>query len=116
MGWLCQHDRKVLRFMSQGSIIELTLHMLCQVDDLLAFSKEIRLQHNARLPAFVGGQSMGALAALHAVLRDQSAWDGIILGTATIDVEWTPLLRSVSSSWRDRSTDSSDTLQCGSLQ
>ena len=64
-----------------------------QVDDLLAFSKHIRLRYRAGLPAFVGGQSMGALTALHAVLRDQSTWDGIVLGTATIDVEWTWFLR-----------------------
>ncbi len=64
-----------------------------QVDDLLAFSKHTRLRYKAGLPAFVGGQSMGALAALHAVLRDQSAWDGIVLGTATIDVEWTWFLK-----------------------
>ena len=42
-----------------------------QVDDLLAFSKEVKLQYPAGMPCFVGGQSMGALAALHAVLRDQ---------------------------------------------
>ena len=66
---------------------------LVQVDDLLAFSKHTRLRYKAGLPAFVGGQSMGALAALHAVLRDQSAWDGIVLGTATIDVEWTWFLK-----------------------
>ena len=36
---------------------------------------------------------MGALTALHAVLRDQSAWDGIVLGTATIDVEWNWFLK-----------------------
>jgi alpha-beta hydrolase superfamily lysophospholipase len=64
-----------------------------QVDDLIGFSKDVRLQYSSRLPIFVGGQSMGALAALHAVLRDQSAWDGIILGTATIDVKWTWFLR-----------------------
>ena len=65
------------------------------MDDLLAFSKHTRLRYKAGLPAFVGGQSMGALAALHAVLRDQSAWDGIVLGTATIDVEWTWFLKQV---------------------
>ncbi|CAL8467496.1 g7034 [Coccomyxa elongata] len=63
------------------------------VDDLLAFSKDVKLQYSSRLPTFVGGQSMGSLVALHAVLRDQSAWDGIILGTATIHVEMTWLLR-----------------------
>ena len=65
------------------------------MDDLLAFSKHTRLRYKAGLPAFVGGQSMGALAALHAVLRDQRAWDGIVLGTATIDVEWTWFLKQV---------------------
>ena len=64
-----------------------------KVDDLLAFSKEVRLQYSSSIPAFIGGQSMGALAALHAVLRDQRPWAGIILGTATIDVEMSTLLR-----------------------
>ena len=64
-----------------------------QVDDLLAFSKDVKLQYSSRLPIFVGGQSMGSLVALHAVLRDQSHWDGIILGTATIHVEMSLLLR-----------------------
>ena len=36
---------------------------------------------------------MGALTALHAVLRDQAPWDGIVLGTATIDVEWNWFLK-----------------------
>ena len=63
------------------------------MDDLLAFSKHIRLGCKAGAPVFVGGQSMGALTALHAVLRDQSAWDGIVLGTATIDVEWNWFLK-----------------------
>ncbi len=65
------------------------------MDDLLAFSKDVKLQYSSRLATFVGGQSMGSLAALHAVLRDQSAWDGIILGTATIHVEMTWLLRLI---------------------
>ena len=63
------------------------------MDDLLAFSKHVRLGSKAGTPVYVGGQSMGALTALHAVLRDQSAWDGIVLGTATIDVEWNWFLR-----------------------
>ncbi len=67
--------------------------MSAQVDDLLAFSKDVKLQYSSRIPIFVGGQSMGSLVALHAVLRDQSPWDGIILGTATIHVEMTWYLR-----------------------
>ena len=63
------------------------------MDDLLAFSKHVRLGSKAGMPVYVGGQSMGALTALHAVLRDQSAWDGIVLGTATIDVEWNWFLK-----------------------
>ncbi len=63
------------------------------MDDLLAFSKEVRLQYSSSIPVFIGGQSMGALAALHAVLRDQRPWAGLILGTATIDVEMSTLLR-----------------------
>lgn len=38
---------------------------------------------------------MGGLTALHAVLRDQSVWDGVVLGTATIDVEWTWFLKCI---------------------
>ena len=41
------------------------------MDDLLAFSKDVKLQYPAGMPCFVGGQSMGALAAVHAVLREQ---------------------------------------------
>jgi len=67
-----------------------------QVDDLVAFSKEVKLQHSSPLPTCVGGQSMGSLVALHAVLRDQTAWDGIVLGTATIDVDMNWLLRCTS--------------------
>ena len=71
------------------------MHKLVQVDDLLAFSKHVRLRYQPGLPVFVGGQSMGGLTALHAVLRDQSVWDGVVLGTATIDVEWTWFLKCI---------------------
>lgn len=44
---------------------------------------------------FVGGQSMGALTSLHLMLRDESPWRGVVLGTATIDVEWNWVLRYI---------------------
>lgn len=37
---------------------------------------------------------MGGLIATHLVLRDQSAWAGLILCSAAIDVEWNLVLRS----------------------
>lgn len=63
------------------------------VDDLVAFTKSVRADHDPALPAFLGGHSMGSLASIHAVLRDQAAWEGLILGTATVDVEWNWLLK-----------------------
>ena len=50
-----------------------------QVDDFAAFGKEVRTQHDAGVPMFIGGHSMGALAAIHLALRDQSGWAGLVL-------------------------------------
>lgn len=36
---------------------------------------------------------MGSLTCIHLALRDQAAWDGLILGTATVDVEWNWVLK-----------------------
>ena len=36
---------------------------------------------------------MGSLTSIHVALRDQAAWDGLILGTATVDVEWNWFLK-----------------------
>ena len=64
-----------------------------QVDDLVAFSKSVKTNYDTGTPMFLGGHSMGALASIHTALRDQTAWDGLVLGTATVDVEWNWMLR-----------------------
>lgn len=64
-----------------------------QVEDCQAFSTLVRWRHPPSLPAFIGGQSMGGLVALHVALADQSLWRGILLCSAAVDIEWTRLLR-----------------------
>ncbi len=66
-----------------------------QVDDCIDFSKEIREKTGPSVPHFIGGQSMGGLVAALVALQDQSVWDGLILCSAAMDVEWTPMLRFV---------------------
>lgn len=64
-----------------------------QVDDFLAFTKSIKAGYDLALPMYLGGHSMGSLACIHVALQDQAAWDGLILGTATVDVEWNWVLK-----------------------
>lgn len=45
------------------------------------------------IPFFIGGHSLGGLAATLTCLKDQSKWKGLILSAPAIDVEWTPVLR-----------------------
>ena len=45
------------------------------------------------LPTFIGGHSMGGLVACLVALRAQDMWAGLLLHSAAIDVEWTPILR-----------------------
>lgn len=54
----------------------------------------IRRRYSPDTPCIAAGQSMGGLIATHLVLRDQSAWAGLILCSAAIDVEWNLVLRS----------------------
>ncbi|KAK9829537.1 hypothetical protein WJX72_006371 [[Myrmecia] bisecta] len=63
------------------------------VDDCVHFANSMIAKYGATVPAFIGGASLGGLIATHTVLRDQSAWSGLILSAAAIDVEWTPVLR-----------------------
>ena len=62
----------------------------------MAFTKHIKTRYDSSVPVFLGGHSMGSLASIHVALRDQTAWDGLVLGTATVDVEWNWLLRCAS--------------------
>ena len=64
-----------------------------QVDDLAAFTKHVRADYHSTMPMYLAGHSMGSLTCIHLSLRDQAAWDGLILGTATVDVEWNWVLK-----------------------
>lgn len=58
-----------------------------QVDDLLQYVADIRQELPLGLPIFLGGHSMGALTSVHAALRDQTPWHGLIVCSGAIDVE-----------------------------
>lgn len=75
---------------SFASRLNLTLG---QVDDSEDFAKLIRQRYSPDTCCIAAGQSMGGLIATHLVLRDQSAWAGLILCSAAIDVEWNLVLR-----------------------
>ena len=64
-----------------------------QIDDLESFAVYVAALYPAGTPLFLGGQSMGGLIALHTALRDQSRWCGIVLTSAAVNVEWTPILK-----------------------
>ena len=64
-----------------------------QVDDLDAFVTDVVGLYPAGTTVFLGGQSMGGLIALHEALRDQTRLNGIILTSAAVNVEWTPVLK-----------------------
>lgn len=64
-----------------------------QVDDLDAFAADVAALYPAGTPQFLGGQSMGGLIALHSALRNQCRWRGIVLTSAAVNVEWTPVLK-----------------------
>ena len=66
-----------------------------QVDDYAVYAGDVRARFAGATspPAFAAGQSMGGLLATHLVLRDQAAWDGLILCSAAIDLEWNLVTR-----------------------
>ena len=70
-----------------------TLAPAVQVDDSVAFAREMRKRHAPSIPCISAGQSMGGLVATHLVLRDQDFWAGLILCSAAIDAEWNLVLR-----------------------
>ncbi len=47
----------------------------------------------AALPTFLGGVSLGGLAAAHAVLRNPAAWAGLVLQSPALDVQWNLALK-----------------------
>lgn len=65
------------------------------VDDIYTFVSVVEQRRGSRLePCVIGGQSMGALAVAHAVLRNQDRWAGLVLHSAAMGVVWTLLLRA----------------------
>ena len=70
--------------------------LITQVDDLVLFASTVKKLYSSKTPMFLGGHSMGSLASIHVALRDQAQWDGLVLGTATVDVEWSWTLRWIS--------------------
>ena len=68
-------------------------HLPYQVDDSVAFAREMRKRHAPSIPCISAGQSMGGLVATHLVLRGQDSWAGLILCSAAIDAEWNLVLR-----------------------
>jgi acylglycerol lipase len=68
------------------------------VDDFVSLAESARSvseipPNRKSIPIFLGGHSLGGLVAAMAVLRNQSAYAGLLLSSPAINVEWTPLLR-----------------------
>lgn len=65
------------------------------VNDIYQVRKEVlepMQPAGGRLPVFMGGQSMGGTMTVLTALRDQSAWQGIVLVSPGIDAERTLML------------------------
>ena len=45
------------------------------------------------MPIIVAGHSLGGLVAVHLLVRRQAVCSGLVLQSAAIDVEWTPVLK-----------------------
>mmetsp|Transcript_22991 Transcript_22991/g.50466 ORF Transcript_22991/g.50466 Transcript_22991/m.50466 type:complete len:315 (-) Transcript_22991:187-1131(-) len=63
------------------------------IDDAQQFLEEVVKPKHPGLPIIAAGHSLGGLNTVNLVLRKQDAFAGMILQSAAIDVEWTPLLR-----------------------
>ena len=63
------------------------------MDDLDAFVADVIAEYPPNMPIFQGAQSMGGLMTLLAVLRNQSRLRGVVLTSALINVQYTPILR-----------------------
>ena len=63
------------------------------MDDLNEYTSEVSAQYPEATPLFLGGQSMGGLIVLLGALRTQGRLSGIVLTSAAVDVEWTPMLK-----------------------
>lgn len=62
-------------------------------DDVYAFRDQVKLGYIQMPPIFIAGHSMGGLIASLTAIRQQDAWNGLIIHSALLDVEWTLALR-----------------------
>ncbi|KAK9826121.1 hypothetical protein WJX81_005243 [Elliptochloris bilobata] len=86
------HGRSEPRDEDDRALVHAFSHL---VEDYAEYAGEVRARFGgaAGPPAFAAGQSMGGLLATHLVLRDQTAWAGLILCSAAIDIEWSLVTR-----------------------
>jgi len=63
------------------------------IDDASQCLDIIKQSQPTGVPLLIGGQSLGGLVALHLLLKRQKDFAGLILHSAALDVEWTPVLR-----------------------
>ena len=62
------------------------------VDDASQYLDLVLAKHPG-LPVIVAGHSLGGLVAVHLLSRRQKDFAGLVLQSAAIDVEWTPMLK-----------------------
>lgn len=67
--------------------------LVVQLDDFYHHRNEVAKTYDPLPPCFSMGQSMGGLVAAQAVLKQQELWAGLILHSALVDIEWTPVLK-----------------------
>ena len=69
-------------------------HMVSDFDTMCTETRaEIEREYKDSIPMFIGGHSLGGLISALVCLRAQQGWQGLLLCSPLIDVEWTPLLR-----------------------
>jgi len=68
---------------------------LCvQPEDATQFVEEVEKRRGgAKLPIFLGGQSMGGLTCVHMILMHPNKYAGLVMYSGLLDIVWTPLIR-----------------------
>lgn len=68
-------------------------HLVTDFTSLCDTSREECFKEYGQTPMFIGGHSLGGLVASRACLVHQSQWNGLLLSSPLLDVEWTMTLR-----------------------
>lgn len=68
-------------------------HLVTDFVSLCDTSREECFKEFGQTPMFIGGHSLGGLVASRACIQDQSQWNGLLLSSPLLDVEWTLMLR-----------------------